>query len=40
METMKMITNSSLKGRFRQVMILLIVIVIGMVVSKVLTGQL
>lgn len=31
---MKMITNTSFKGRFRQVMILLIIIVIGIVISR------
>jgi len=36
MESMKMITNTSFKGRLRQVMVLLIVIVIGIVISRML----
>jgi hypothetical protein len=36
MESMKMITNSNLKGRFRQVMVLMIIIVIGIVISRLL----
>jgi len=39
MEGMKMISNSGLKSRFRQVMVLLIIIVIGIVVSRVLGVQ-